>query len=101
MRKQQNREIIYISFGLTRRTILNVSKNDYGFAITKKGQVFRVPKYSYPKRSMTDVFCDSWTPPEDLDLTPPAPSGLKGKMSDLLRMKIYFDRAISKIRQEG
>ncbi len=74
---------------------MKAPSNDVGFVITTQG-VFAVRKQTYRARSLMDAICDSWTPPEEIELTPPAPTGLEGRMSDLLHMKNSVDLAIAK-----
>lgn len=75
---------------------MNTSRGDNGFVITSAG-IFAVRKHAYRPRSLMDAICDSWTPPEEIELTPPVPAGLEGRMSDLLRMKDSVDSAIAEI----
>lgn len=75
---------------------MDTSRDDCGFVITSAG-VFIVRKQTYRPRSLMDAICDSWTPPEEIELTPPTPAGLEGRMSDLLRMKDSVDSAIAEV----
>lgn len=75
---------------------MDTSRDDHGFVITSAG-VFTVRKQTYRSRSLIDAICDSWTPPEEIELSPPTPTGLEGRMSDLLRMKDSVDSAIAEI----
>ncbi len=75
---------------------MDTSRDDCGFVITSAG-IFTVRKQTYRLRSLMDAICDSWTRPEEIELSPPTPASLEGRMSDLLRMKDSVDSAIAEV----